>query len=198
MPHREHERSSRSRRRADRCRRRLIGVWRGGRARKRRPGKPRGQTTKRRRGRRRAGGGGAYGSSYEINFQPPTSSSQRGLGAGRWELIGLYLASTLARASKRSDQYCLSRLAASRSRSLVCCTATTLFERPFAMKPTATMLRSSPSRRIDLDGIAVRTLPILLSSHPLRRPASAQASNNVATGTLKVRELFASYVPSRR
>ena len=73
-------------------------------------------------------------------------------------------------ADSLANQLSFKRSAVARSRNLVCCTATALLTAPSAMKPTATMLRSWPSSRIDFAGVDVRTLPIAPSSHRPRTP----------------------------
>src|SRR5258706_5947999 len=134
--------------------------------------------------------------SFTLKREPiPRDSGLPGLLHFR---IGPALDSTPPSASNLSDQYFLTRSAVWRSGNFVCCTATELFDFPLAVNPTAMIERSSQSSRIDFGAVAVRTLTLTPSNQRPPPPASDHPSDNVSTCPLNVRDLLASYVPSRR
>ena len=67
-----------------------------------------------------------------------------------------------------------------------------------AVNQTATMPPSVQPSRIDLGSVAVRTFTPVVFSQRLRTAASIHESKSSVTGTLNVRDLLASYLPSRR
>src|SRR4029078_11221379 len=95
-------------------------------------------------------------------------------------------------------QYAFIRVAAAWSGSFTCWIATWLFASPLAVKPTMTNVPSGHAIRMDLPGVALRTVGLAPVIQRLRRRGSWNARKTVSTGAGNVRLLLASHAPLRR
>src|SRR5206468_13078449 len=94
--------------------------------------------------------------------------------------------STAPNAARRSSQNAFILVAAARSGSLVCCTATALFLTPFLRKPSCTDVPSGHVMRMYFRGVAERTASATSGSHCARVRALLQARYSLPRGAAHV------------